>query len=220
MTSIEAYKGFELKLNKLDSADNIDISPGEFVLIFNEQQVKWYKARYGKSSIYSTSEVQALTNIDQPLNPTNITDRYNEYDLPSDYMDYIRSYCFCSKDNCKDRFVRTYQTHLTDIEFYLRDEHNKPSFEYQETPITVSKDKIQVYKTDFTIGSVFLTYYRYPLSIDILGYTRIDQTPSTTINPELPDEMVNEIIDLCVLEVQRSTENGDGFQLANNRLNT
>lgn len=218
MTSIEAYKRFQLKLNKLDSSDNIDIVPGEFVLLFNEQQVNWYWDKFdNKSDRFDIDTVQLFIEPDKEILANTVNTRHTDFILPTDYLDYIKSYCLASRATCKDRVIRTFQVKMTDIEGVLRDESNAPSFDYQETPITLAKNKIQVYTTDFKVGKLYLTYYRYPVKIDITGYSHIDGTPSINIDPELSDDMVDEVINLCVLEAQRITENGDGFQLSNNR---
>lgn len=220
MNSIEAYKRFQLKLNSLANSDNVDISEGEFVLIYNEQQVNWYEDNFKNvSSKFKTSDVQKL--VERDLNLTLIREHedYVNFKLPENYLDYISSYSKCTKGNCSDRRIRNYQIQLPNRELFYRDNFNNPSFEYSETFITVSSDGLQVYKTDFDVNKVYLTYYRYPINIDIEGYIKIDQTPSTTINPELTDDFVNEIIDRCVADVQRSFENTGGYQLAQDRVN-
>jgi hypothetical protein len=75
-----------------------------------------------------------------------------------------------------------------------------------------------VYKTDFNIESVFLTYYRYPKAIDLEGYIKVGGGASVNINPELPDDSVDEVIDMCALEVQRANENIQGFNLSRDRI--
>lgn len=220
MTSIEAYKKFELKVNNINTASTIDISVGEFVLIYNEQQNKWFRNKFrGRSALYAIDDAQLLITPDKPLTVAIPGDRYDEFALPADYFDYISSYALASKDGCTERPMYTYQVKLDEINLHLRDEYQKPSFEYHETPVTISQDKLQVYKTDFSIDSVFLTYYRYPVPIDISGYIRLDGTASTTVDPELYDQAVEEIIDWCTLEVQRLAENPEGFQLSANRIN-
>lgn len=219
-TGLEAYKNFQLKLNKLDSGDNFDISKGEFVIIFNEQQVVWYQNRFRKkSSSFDINDVQAFVETDVKLTKVSTKNsRYTEFSIPTNYLDYIRSYSICDKGICKARIVRNFQVKLTAADIIVMDDDNSPSFEYQETPLTIAGDKLQVYKSDFTIVNTFLTYYRYPADIDIAGYKHISGKDSTNIDPELRDDYVNEIINLCVLDVQRSTENGEGFQLSNNRV--
>lgn len=220
MTSIEAYKKFELKVNNINTASNIDVSKGEFVLIYNEQQNKWFRNKFrGRSALYSIDDSQQLITTDKLLTASTNGDRYRQFALPTDYFDYISSYALASKGGCKERPMYTYQVKLNEVDLHIRDENNKPSFEYHETPVTISQDNLQVYKTDFEVDDVYLTYYRYPVAIDILGYTRLDGTASTNVDPELYDQAVDEIIDWCALELQRLAENPEGFQLSSNRIN-
>lgn len=219
MTSLEAYKKFVLKIDNMNTGTNMDIGVGEFVLLYNEWQNKWMSSKYaGRSVQYLLNDIQNFVKVDDPLALSNSSDRYSQYALPSDYLDYVSSYTLASKGGCKGRTIYNHQVKMTDIDRHLKDINNWPSFEYHETPITVSQDNIQVYKTDFSIDSVFLTYYRYPAKIDIAGYTKLDGTPSTNADPEMVDGLVDEVIDLCVLEVQRVSENGDGFQLSKDRI--
>jgi hypothetical protein len=169
--------------------------------------------------INSIDDVQQLIKTDINLTTLTTGDRYTQFILPDDYFDYISSYALASKGTCTQRPLYTYQVKLNEIDLHIRDEYNKPSFEYHEAPITISQDNLQVYLTDFTVDTLYLTYYRYPVSIDILGYTRLDGTPSTTIDPEVYDQAVDEIIDWCVLELQRLSGNPEGYQLSENRIN-
>lgn len=220
MTSIEAYKKFELKVNNINTASGIDISVGEFVLIFNEQQYKWFRNKFrGRSALYSIDDVQQLITTDKHLTQFTTGDRYTQFALPDDYFDYISSYALASKGQCTARPMYTYQVKLNEIDLHIRDEFSKPSFEYHETPITISQDNLQIYRTDFEVDSVYLTYYRYPVAIDIIGYTRLSGEPSTTVDPELYDQAVDEIVDWCALELQRVAENPEGYQLSVNRIN-
>ncbi|TXH08743.1 MAG: hypothetical protein E6R03_17675 [Hyphomicrobiaceae bacterium] len=219
MTSIEAYKKFELKVNNINTASNIDISIGEFVLIYNEQQNKWTLDRYrGRSKDFDINDIQLLISTDKNLGTGTDAGRFERFSIPSDYLDYISAYAKAKKGGCTDRVLYAYKVKLNEIDLHLKDENQKPSFEYHETPLTISENSIQVYKTDFAIDSVFLTYYRFPKPIDIAGYTRLDGTASTNVDPELDDISVDYIIDWCALEVQRLAENPQGFQLSANRL--
>ena len=218
ITTIELYKEFQLKLNKLDSDDNIDVSPGEFVLIFNEQQMKWFNDNFRNIGNKNKEKVQKLIEPDFLLLPSNQSTYYTEFDLPENFFDYIRSYALCSNTNCKNVPVDIFEIKPENVTYYLRDEFNKPSIEYQETFRILANGKVQVYKLGFDVDKVYLTYYRYPVKVDMIGYTRLDQTLSTDINPELDEYYLHEIIDLCVLETQRQIENGEGFQLSKDRI--
>lgn len=219
MTILETYKRFQLKLNSLTNSDNVDVSPGEFVLVYNEQQNKWYESKFkNRSSKFVIDDVQTLANRDAPLTLINTTTDYQEFNLPDDYLDYISSYSIATRGDCIRR-TKVFQSMLPNKELFFNDNNNKPSFDYAETFATVSSDRLQVYKTDFIISSVFLTYYRYPKGVDIAGYTKIDQTASTNIDPELVDEYVNEILDWCVADVDRTFKDSESYQLSIDRLN-
>ncbi len=197
MTILEAYKTFQLK-----------------------QQNKWYESKFkGRSSKFVVDDVQTLIALDIPLTLINTFDDYTEYNLPDDYLDYISNYCKASRGKCTDRRMRSRQILTPSREIILRDAFNNPSFDHSETVTTVSSDRLQVYKTDFTINEVFLTYYRYPKTVDIAGYTKLDQTASANVDPELVDEYVNEIIDWCVTEVDRIFKDPAAYQLSVDRLN-
>lgn len=215
-TSIELYKNYQLKLNKLSTNDNVDISPGEFVLIYNEVKNKWLISKYRNVSTRYLDDIQELIEPDYKLNKVGENSQYDEFSLPNNFFDYIRSYSSCSRGDCKGRIVYNNEVKLVNLSQYLSDEYNTPSFDFEETVATFSNDKLQVYKKDFVIDSVFFTYYKYPKSIDIEGYTK-SGLPSTTINPELKDTQLDEIIDLCVLETQRRYSDVEGLKLSQTR---
>lgn len=219
MTSVEAYKKFELKVNKLSTNDNVDISPGEFVLIFNEQQQKWFEFTFKNNGTRYVDMVQDLINSDAPLTIRNTESiNYVEYQLPSNYFDYISSYSLADNGTCKDRVIYNEEIRVVNKNILYKDEYNTPSFDYQEGFVTLAGNALQVYFKNFTVTDTFLTYYRYPLSIDIEGYIKIDGTPSTTANPELDDHHVNEILDWCVREVTADYSDAEGYQFAQNRV--
>jgi len=216
MKAQEAYKIYQLKLDKLDTEDNIDISQGEFVLIYNEIQNKWFERKYREVSTRHIDDVQFLVKSNFNLGSGVVKDNYTQFSLPTNYFDYIRSYSLADKGNCKNRVIYNNEVKLVNLSEHLKDEYKKPSFEYEETILVLSEDKVQVYTTDFSINSVFFTYYRYPKQIDLEGYTKFG-IESTNIDPELPDQMVIEVLDMCVTETQRRYSDIEGFQLSKDR---
>jgi hypothetical protein len=63
-----------------------------------------------------------------------------------------------------------------------------------------------------------MDYYRFPKAIDIEGYVKTDGTLSTTIDPDISDIFINEILDLTVLDVSRIYQNQEKAQLDLNRI--
>jgi hypothetical protein len=222
MTSIEAYKNFLLRLNKNDSNTNINISKGEFVLIYNHQKDRWFEEKLdSKNNSIDIHDLGILYEVDKELIEIEKTINSVKFKLPDNFGKFDSSYSLASKKECKDRPLVNWLVKPKNLSVLLQDTNNKPSFEYEETICILSNDKLVVYKDNFSIDKVYLSYYKLPKKIDIEGYIKIDGILSTTIDPDdLDDNSIHEIINRCVIEVIRSYENPQGFQLAQERIKT
>ena len=78
----------------------------------------------------------------------------------------------------------------------LGDDNNRPSFDYRETFYTIGDGKVVVYEEGFRTEEVRMTYYRNPVRVDLAGYINAAGERSTDIDPELPDPLVEEILDM------------------------
>lgn len=220
MTSLEAYKTFLLKINKNDTNRNINISKGNFVLIYNEQKDIWLSKVLARDSDTSDKNgIEALLVPDLEIEKVKDTNNYAVFGLPDNLFEYQSSYSIAEKGKCKDRVLYNWDFKPRNKNVLLQDENNNPSFEYEQTLINLSDGKLLVYKTDFDIVKQYITYYKHPEYIDIEGYRKVDGSLSKEINPTLPDYIVNQIINHCAVEVIRSYENPEGFTLAKDRLN-
>lgn len=204
MTSLEAYKMFLLKFDALNTEDAVDITPGEFCLIYNAEQTKFIKREYQNRSTRYVDDIQSLITVSHKL--INVEDKgsFSEVELPENYLDYISSSTVASRGDCSNKVLSNFEVKMVDLNTHLSDEFSEPSFDFEETIITLGGNKIQVYKTDFDVNEVRLTYYRIPEQIDIEGYIKLDGSDSQNNSPELRDDLVNEILDLCVLEASRN----------------
>lgn len=220
MTAQEAYKRYSLKINKNDENTNIRVNEGEFVLIFNEQSKSYLKEKLKRDS--DNSNVNYLSEFlvsDVPLILKKINNDSVEFLVPDDYFDTVTSYSIATKGSCKGRIIYNWNIKPKNKNVFLNNFNTKASFEYEET-FTIYTDKTCiVYIDNFEIEQQYLTYYRLPKDIDIIGYKKIDGTFSINIDPDIPDILVNEIINRCVLETISVYENPEGFQLAQTRLN-
>ena len=70
----------------------------------------------------------------------------------------------------------------------------------------------------FKINKVYLTYLRKPRNIDIVGYIKQDGTSSTTIDPELPDDIVEMSIDEACRILSGDMQNQFSNQIAQQNL--
>lgn len=219
MKSLEAYKKFQLKFDSLNTEDNIDISPGEFCLIFNEQQNLFVREKIKNNSTRYIDEIECLMVVDKSIKDLKKSKNYFSVTLPDDYLDYVTSSSIANSNNCKNKKIFNYEVKMVDLNTYLSDEFNKPSFEFEETIVTIGQKGIQIYYEDFDITEVLLTYYRNPVKIDIEGYINLEGEESINQDPELPDDIIDKIIDLCVIQASSSYNDTIKAQLTQLKIN-
>ena len=221
MLATEAYKRFLLKINKNDTNANIDVSKGEFVLLYNEQKDVWLKQQINdKESREDIQDISELSKKHVKLAKVEDSTEYTVFSLPDNFFNYNSSYSYCSSGDCSNVLIRHYPIKPKNENIILDDDNNEPSFDYEETLVDLSEFKLYVYKKDFVVGDTYLNYFREVGKIDIEGYRKIDGSPSTTIDPDLSDVYVNEILNRCAREIIIRYENPDGIQLANLRIQT
>lgn len=217
MTSLESYKKFLLKVNKNDTNSNINISKGQYVLMYNEQKRNWLKIAIEKDqSSDLINYIEEILILGHPLEFKKDEFDRAVFEMPDNYFSYVSSRSLAVRGNCTDRLMN-WEIKPKNTNPLLIDEDNNPSFDYRETFVNLSKRGLEVYKTDFEIKTVFLDYYREPRDIDIEGYRRIDGTLSTNIDPDTDDENTEEIIDMCATEAQRNYQSSEQYQLAETR---
>lgn len=218
MTSLEAYENLLLKVNRNDSNSNIEVSRGQFVNIYNEQRAKWTSEKLSKKlSSDQLDELQDLLEDDVELLSDSFGQNSIYFKLPSNFYKVASSFSLAEKNGC-ERILTNWNTKSTDRSVILNDENINPSFDYEETPINITKDKLKVYFTDFKVKKVYLSYYKQPQEIDLEGYIKSDGTQSTTINPDISDANVLEIITRCAAEVMRNNQNPEGLQFQKDRI--
>jgi hypothetical protein len=108
-----------------------------------------------------------------------------------------------------------------DIQFLLNNEHFKPSFEYQETFNTISSDEINIYSDgSFLPTKLFVSYLRYPKTIDKEGYINLKGENSVNQDCELEEYLEDELVDLAVQNLAMYTENIAAVQSSQFRIQT
>lgn len=219
MTSREAYVSFLNLANKLNSNDDVNIDTGRFVLLYNKHAKIWLerKVRRDKSN-QKIDEIQQLVREDVQLNLLNTSANHADFKLPDDWYDHIGGYALCTQGTCTNKLINADQAKNEEKRLILFDENWRPDFDFEWLPITIGQDAVQVYFNNFTIDSFHVDYYRYPKAIDILGYIKVDGTPSTNVDPDIDDIYVNEIIDLAVADVSMIYQNQIKTQLDITRI--
>jgi hypothetical protein len=233
------YK-IDQKLNKLSTNEHQQIQLEDKILALNEAQLKLIKQKVDGISTLSGQgldafkkryeDLQSLVEnyIDHPLIPVLNDSQLNQWvvnihSLVPTYMFYVDSYILADKGRCKDRIIWINQDLAKhgDLSILLKNDHYKPSFEYQETFNIISSDEMSIF-TDgtFTPTKVYIMYLRYPAYIDKTGYIKFDGTPSTDVDCELETYLEDELLDLTVQALAMYTENASAVQNAQFRIQT
>lgn len=198
MTIQEAYLR-SLQKNEQNLANGgIKLDPGRFVLLFNEAQdrlIRYYLNRKDDETIRS---IQTLLVYWKSLNKiTHIDDpELTSFGLPDDYLWFSNIKGAFSYKGCEVGDFVMWEAKNENVHELLGDDNNRPSFDYRETFYTIGDGKVVVYEDGFRTDEVRMTYYRNPVRVDLAGYINAAGERSTDIDPELPDPLVEEILDM------------------------
>ena len=233
------YK-IDQRLNKLSSNFHQSIQLEDKILALNEAQIKLIKQKVDGPNTVSGLGMDAFKKRYEDLQ--SLVEKYSDHalDLTENdkklhqwtaslegltpaYMFYVDAYLIADKGVCKDRKIWINADLLKhgDLQFFLLNDHYKPSFEYQETFVMLSSNDIEVY-TDgtFTPTKLYLSYMRYPVYIDKAGYTKFDGTESVNQDCELEAYLEDELLDLTVQNLAMYTENVSAVQSSQMRIQT
>ena len=231
------YK-IDQKLNKLSTNEHQQIPLEDKILALNEAQIKLIKQKVDGQNTVSGLGLDAFKKRYEDLQKlvVNYKDlslvlknaQVNQWSadlslLTPKYMFYVDSYVTASKGLCIDKkiWINKDLSKHGDLSLLLNNDHYKPSFEYQETFNSLSSNEMSIY-TDgtFTPNKLWVSYMRYPVYIDKVGYVRFDGTPSTTVDCELELYLEDELLDLTVQNLAMYTENQSAVQMAAYRIQT
>jgi hypothetical protein len=212
---------FKLSLNKMDRQDNVLVPLEDILVYLNQAQLSWIKTKVGENNIYKDGyeatrkridDLQTLKVDNQSLTLQETNDvLYKGYkaDLKQvpDYMFYVMSHTAASKQDC-NAGLTVDLIRQNDLSTLYFDANFSPSYEWRSTFATIGQDNIIVY-TDgsFELEYVYLTYLRYPKSIDSEGYIKINGTDSVNQDCELPYYAKSDILDLASKFAAQSTDN-------------
>lgn len=218
MTSEEAYLKFTEMVEENTTNNNLDVSPDLFVSLYNNttlQYVEWILEKKNEDAI---RYVAPLLVLKKKLALGNRLDTHDNYKLPKDFFDLSNLDVYAKTDCCGEDRLKTFEVKNDDENELYFDEFNCPSYPYRETFYTLSNNNVAIFKKDFEISSVKLSYYRYPKEIDIQGYIRTDGTSSQNIDPDLDDKVVNRILIATAKSFSANKGDSQEYQINSDRL--
>lgn len=217
MTTEQAYEKFIIKSEKNAVNDNISTDRARFVLLFNEAQNKYIENTLEKRNEDDIRTINKILVDDKRIKSEESHLDHADFQLPEDYFDFSNVYGKATKGKCKDKTIFLFEIKDENRHEILQDEFNKPSFEYREAPYIFSDCKIKVFTdSEFDLNSIYLSYYRYPVQIELLDYDDPEKGFNPDVEPEFDDKIVDRIISLAVAELNMNTEN-QWFQVNRDR---
>lgn len=208
MTTEQAYEKFITKSQKNAVNDNLSTDRARFVQLFNEAQNKYIENTLEKRNEDDIRTINRILVDDKRIKTEDNHLDHSDFKLPENYFDFSNVYGKASKGKCKNQVMFLFEIKDENRHEVLQDEFNKPSFQYREAPYTFSDNKIKVYTNqEFELNSIFLSYYRYPVQIELEDYDNPDLGFNNEVEPEFDDKIVDRIISLAVAELNMNTEN-------------
>ncbi len=206
------------RLNKLASNDYDNIECWQIVEAFNKAQVEWVRRQLHGNNLYREGDEMSKRRIDDLnilLEEVNVPgfegDNYFESTaIPDNYMEYKRVTAFATSECCSDpRSMTVYLAEEANVDLIMRDSLKRPDYDWGETFCTWIGNDLRVYRRDFNITDVNLTYYRQPRLIEIQGCQNpYDGTPTfAEVECEFKDDIVEVLIDETASLIAGDIEN-------------
>jgi hypothetical protein len=209
------------RLNKLASNDYDNIECWHIVEAFNKVQVEWTRRQIRGGNMFQDGDEQSRRRIDDlqrllvdaPLAIVNKGIFYeSSSELPDNYLEYKRIDVLANNDCCEDRKMIVYLAEEDNRAQILRDTHKRPSFEWGETFSTLIANKARIFTNDeFELSKARLTYYRFPVYIQIANcvdpYTT--QVSTVDIECEFKDDIIELLIDEAASVIGGDFESGN-----------
>lgn len=176
----------------------IKMDRARFIQMFNSEQIRLVRSFLDLRNDNRIKHIQRLMVYSKELERKSSYDKPKSvsFSFPDNYLEFVNVDGIFTKGECEATDFAMWETKNEDIQELIADEFNKPTFEYRETFYTIGEDSVRVYVSDFDVKSLNMTYYRYPKNVDIEGYVKYDGTQSTSIDPELDDRLVEQILNM------------------------
>lgn len=205
-----------LQKNETNLANGgIKLDKGRFVLLFNEAQdrlVWYYLNRKDDETIRS---IQFLVKYWVDLDKTGRgqVPETTSFALPDDFLWFSNVAGTFRKGECSVTDFSLWEAKNENVHELLADANNKPSFDFRETFYTIGDSSIVVYEDGFNTESLRMTYYRKPTRVDIEGYMRPDGTSSADVDPELPERLCQEVLNMVTKQFELNENELQRYQL-------
>ena len=206
------------RLNKLASNDYDNIECWQVVEAFNKAQVEWVRRQLHGNNMFREGDEMSKRRIDDLqilLEETNLPgvqlDNFFESTaIPANYMEFKRISAFATSECCPEpRSMTVYLAEEANVDLLMRDPLKRPDYEWGETYCTWIGNDVRVYRRDFNITDVNLTYYRQPTLIEIAGCQNPYDGTTTVVDVEadFKDDIMELLLDETAAVIAGDIEN-------------
>jgi hypothetical protein len=229
MTAEEVIIKVKQRVNKADTDDFDNLSLFSIVEAYNKAQLNVVNYITGQTNLLKQGAEASYRGVDRlsvllnktplPLDVTKENDYWYSEPFPDNYFKYRASYSEGFTPKCSGKKIFHIPVEEANIHLITKNENQNASFEWAEAPVTIAESQLKIFAEDkFDIKKAYLTFYRYPIQMDIAGYINKDGNPSTTVDPEFSDDVVEMCIDEAVRIIQGDIQNTFGIQVASQNL--
>lgn len=222
MNIVDCYLRALQKAEENMTNGGIKLDKARFVQLFNDEQNRLVRYILDKKNEEDIRYIQKLVVYSKELSKKSDKENPDSslFSIPDDFFAFSNVSGVFSEGECTVTDFNMWEVKNENPHELLADEFNAPSFDFRETFYTIGEDSIRVYKKGFSVDSVFMTYYRYPKSVDIEGYIKSDNTNSLNIDPELDDKLIGIILNMIEKQFALNESEYGRYQLDSNNVSS
>lgn len=210
MTFEESYQKYLILSESNGTTDYLSTDKGRYTVIFNLYQNKIIEWLIESNSSDENRYLQKIKINYKKLSLKEKSDIYDSFYLPEDYFDFLNLIPYASKGKCVNQILKSEEVKQENVPNIFLDVNSNPSFKYRETIYTIGENAVQVYKQDFDIDSVNMSYYRYPKQIELVYPDNPESNFKDDIL-EFDDKLSNRII-LAAVSLHQLSSKDPNYQ--------
>lgn len=221
MTIKQAYLEFLRLVNQNATNNRTSVDKPRFIMLYKDMETSFLRHVLEKRNEDDIRDIQKLLEKDVPMVLDSATSTsVSSFVLPTNYFDFANIRALAKNHCCPEREILVHEVKSEDVEELRVDTNNEPSFEYEESFCHTASGNMLLYKKGFEYTKVYLTYYRYPVVVDIEGYKKEDSSISVDVDPEYDDKVVRKILQYMAKDFTAINSDPNGYQLNKDRLFT
>ncbi len=194
----DAFILFKQYIEKNAITDKIASDKPRFVNLFNVNQLRLLAEYVRKKNNDDVRHIQNFLVLDYDILRDSMSNGHCNFKLPNDFFIHSNVRAFGGSKGCSNQEIFCFEIKAENVNEVLADDFNKPSFFHRESPYRITSDNLIVYVDDFIIDKIALSYYRYPVKVQLSDTRDINGSlVKESIDPEFSDYLVEKIVAMC-----------------------